>query len=44
MPIKSIAQLHKLYALEKEGKLKRGTARKWVKETKNLSKLPQRKK
>ena len=44
MPFKSIAQFHKLFALEKEGKLKRGTARKWAKETKNLSKLPQRKK
>ena len=31
MPVKSKAQLRKLYALEAEGKLPKGTAKKWLK-------------
>jgi len=43
MHYKSIAQLHKFFELEKEGKLPKGTAMKWVRET-DIKKLPQHKK
>jgi hypothetical protein len=42
MPYKSVAQMHKMFALEKEGKVKRGTAMKWAHETRNITKLPKR--
>jgi hypothetical protein len=42
MPYKSKAQEKKFFSLEKEGKLKKGTAETWAKETPNLKKLPQR--
>lgn len=41
MPAKSKAQLKKLFVLEKEGKLKPGTAEQWACETPNIKKLPQ---
>lgn len=44
MPYKSIKQLHKFFALEKEGKLPKGTAMRWADETKNIKKLPLKKK
>lgn len=44
MPLKSKAQFRKLLALEEEGKVKKGTAEKWAKETPNIDKLPARKK
>lgn len=42
MPFKSKAQQRKMFELEKEGKVKPGTAEQWAKETPNISKLPQR--
>lgn len=43
-PFKSKAQFDKFLQLEREGKLKTGTTRKWLKETKNFKRLPKRKK
>jgi hypothetical protein len=43
MPLKSKAQLRKLYVLESEGKVPKGTAEKWLKHTKNYKALPERK-
>jgi hypothetical protein len=43
MPLKSKAQLRKLYVLESEGKVPKGTAKKWLKHTKNYKSLPERK-
>jgi hypothetical protein len=43
MPLKSKAQLRKLYVLESEGKVPKGTAKKWLKHTKNYKALPERK-
>lgn len=42
MPYKSISQIHKFFQLEKEGKIKRGTAKKLLEET-DIKTLPQRK-
>jgi hypothetical protein len=42
MPFKSEAQRRKLYALEAEGKLKKGTCEKWEAETPKGIKLPER--
>lgn len=42
MPFKSKAQQRKMYELEKQGKLKPGTASAWEKETPNLRSLPER--
>lgn len=42
MPFKSKAQQKKMFALEKEGKIKKGTAEKWAKETPNIKALPQK--
>lgn len=42
MPFKSKAQQKKMFALEAEGKVKKGTAEKWAKETKNIKALPQK--
>lgn len=44
MPYKSIEQMHKFFALEKEGKLPMGTAMKWMHETPNITRLPKKKK
>ena len=44
MPYKSKAQQRLFFAKEARGELPRGTARRWAHETKNLKKLPQRKK
>ena len=44
MPFKSQAQMRKFASLEKEGKLPSGTFNKWKGETKDVSKLPERKK
>lgn len=41
MPAKSKAQLGKLFVLEKEGKLKKGTAKEFARETPNIKKLPE---
>lgn len=40
MPAKSKAQLGKLFILEKQGKLKKGTAKHWAEETPNIKSLP----
>jgi len=40
MPAKSRAQIGKLFILEKEGKLKKGTAEEWVRETPDIKSLP----
>jgi hypothetical protein len=42
MPVKSKAQLRKLFVLEDQGKLKKGTAEEFAKETPDYSKLPER--
>lgn len=44
MPVKSIAQLHKLFQLEAEGKIKKGTAREFADATPDLTNLPYHKK
>jgi len=40
MPAKSKAQLKKLFILEKQGKLKKGTAKEWANATPNIKALP----
>jgi hypothetical protein len=40
MPIKSLAQLRKFYALQKEGKMSQKTIDKWLAETPNTKDLP----
>jgi len=42
MALKSKAQQKKMFALEAEGKLKKGTAERMAKDTPNLKKLPER--
>lgn len=42
MPFKSKAQVAKMAELEKEGKVKKGTVKEWMKETHNPKKLPER--
>ncbi len=42
MPFKSQAQRRKIYQLEKEGKIPKGTAAKWEEETPAGKKLPER--
>ncbi len=42
MPFKSKAQQKKMFALEAEGKIKKGTAERWAKETPNIKALPQK--
>lgn len=42
MPFKSKAQIGKLAILEKQGKLPKGTVKKWAKETPNIKKLPKK--
>jgi len=42
MPYKSKKQMRKFFMLEKEGKLKKGTAEAWANETPNIKKLPLR--
>lgn len=41
MPAKSKAQLRKLFAMEKRGELKKGTAREFADSTPNIKKLPE---
>lgn len=43
VPFKSKAQQRKMFELEKQGKIKSGTAEQWAKETPNIDKLPERK-
>jgi hypothetical protein len=40
MPAKSQAQLKKLFVLEKQGKLKKGTAEEFARATPDIKKLP----
>lgn len=40
-PAKSKAQLKKMFVLEKEGKVKKGTAKEWADSTPNIKKLPE---
>jgi len=42
MPFKSKSQMRKFAAMEKEGKLPKGTFKKWLNHTKNLRNLPER--
>lgn len=42
MPVRSKAQLRWLFWAESVGKLPKGTAKRWLKHTKNKSKLPER--
>lgn len=41
-PFKSKAQLGKIAVLEKQGKLPKGTVKKWSKETKDIKHLPKK--
>jgi hypothetical protein len=41
MPAKSRAQLKKLFVLEKDGKVKKGTAKELADATRNIKKLPE---
>ena len=41
MPFKSVAQMHKFYALMKEGKMSPKTVREWQSHT-NVSKIPKK--
>lgn len=43
MPFRSQAQRRKIAQLEKEGKVKPGTSKKWESETKNPNALPEKK-
>lgn len=43
MPFQSKAQQRYMFAAEKRGDLKRGTAKKWAHETKDIKHLPERK-
>jgi glutamate-1-semialdehyde aminotransferase len=43
MPFKSKAQMRKFFAMEARGELPKGTAKRWLEHTKNVSKLPERK-
>lgn len=42
MPFKSQSQRRFLFAAEKRGEVKPGTARKWAHETKNIKRLPEK--
>ena len=42
MPFKSKAQMRRFFAMEEKGDIPKGTAEKWLKETKDVSKLPER--
>ena len=44
MPFKSKAQQRYMFAAEKRGDLKKGTAQRWAHETKNIKHLPEKKK
>lgn len=44
MPFQSKAQMRKIAALERQGKLPKGTTRKWARKTKCTKCLPERKK
>lgn len=43
MPYQSQAQMRKFFALEDEGKLPKGTAKKWAHETPDVKSLPEHK-
>jgi hypothetical protein len=42
MPFKSKAQMRKFRSMEEQGKLPKGTARQWTKETEGIENLPER--
>ena len=42
MPFRSKAQMRKFAAMERRGELPRGTFRRWLEETSNVKKLPER--
>jgi hypothetical protein len=42
MPYKSLAQVRKFFAIEREGEIKKGTADKWAKHTPNIKGLPKK--
>lgn len=44
MPFKSKAQMRWMFAAEERGEVPKGTTKKWLKHTKNKSKLPEKKK
>lgn len=43
MPFKSKAQQRLMFAKESRGELKKGTAKRWAHETRDIKKLPKRK-
>jgi hypothetical protein len=43
VPYKSKSQMRLFFAKEHRGELKKGTARKWAHETRNIKRLPNRK-
>jgi hypothetical protein len=42
MPIKSKAQLRKMFSLEENGVLKEGTTKRWIKHTASMKNLPEK--
>ena len=42
MPFKSKAQMRKMFSLENSGKIKKGTARKFIRKTHNIKSLPEK--
>lgn len=44
MPFKSKAQQRMMFAKEARGEVKKGTAKRWAHETKDMKHLPERKK
>ncbi len=44
MPFKSKAQMRFMFAAEERGELPKGTAKRWLKHTKNIKNLPKKKK
>ena len=42
MPFHSKKQMKKFFVLEDQGELPKGTSKKWLKETKNAKKLPEK--
>ena len=42
MPFKSKAQMGWMFAAEKRGEVKKGTARRWAHHTPNIKKLPEK--
>jgi len=42
MPFKSKSQIRKFFIMEEQGRLPKGTIKRWIKETRNIKNLPER--